>query len=141
MRILNAVKTSIVAALAASIVGCGGDGVGVSGTGTSRGLLGSWEYTHENQCKSTFTFNSDLSWTLSSLDEEISGTYTNTDLDDTTRSLLDLRVTVDNGEADCEGLSDYDTGARYVYYIEISNNQMNWYTSVADTTADYTLIK
>src|SRR5690606_6643231 len=101
----------------------------------SSSIVGSWDYTHTgSQCRDIYRFNQSNTFQLQSLDEVATGTYTFTELQaKPSRYQLRMDTVADNGEADCLGISDNDTGVIEILYIEFGNNLLNVFSSPTST--------
>lgn len=132
------------------IIGCGGGssssysgpGVTNSSGNESRSIVGKWELIFPGSlCEETYDFKSNNNFTINSLDEISSGTYTFTSVT-STRYKLTMTITADNGEADCEGDSSDDTGLTGTLYIEFSGTTaIRWFESQTSTTVLRTMTK
>lgn len=132
------------------VSGCGGGGSdSYSGPGVtnssdneSRSIVGKWKLIFPgSQCEETYDFKSNNNFTINSLDEIASGTYSFTSAT-STRYRLDMSITADNGEADCEGSSTDETGLSGTLYIEFSGDSaIQWFDSQTSTTVLRTMTK
>ncbi len=110
----------------------------------SKSIVGTWSFIYpSNGCTESYTFNTNGSWSESSLDEVQTGTYT---FDETVntgeRHALSIIVTSDNGLPDCNGVSGDATGVNGTVYVEFPSNLiMEWYLVVSGGTADLVLTK
>ncbi len=113
-------------------------------------VVGTWtQLILSVNCIETFTFNSDNSFSGTSLNESFSGTYTFTSQSDSqlnsqsnssNRHPFSLKVTNDNQQPDCEGDSTNDTGSAFDIIVEFPNETvMNWYLHSSDDVPVATL--
>jgi len=86
-------------------------------------------------------FNSDNTYTVTSLDEVSSGEYTFTaEANASNRHAFSFNVSSDNQQFDCEANNDDDTGTVYNLYVEFPDaNVMNWYLDATGGAAVVTL--
>ena len=99
-------------------------------------LAGDWQFTYEGTvCVERYSFNSDMTFTESSLTESTSGVYTYDD-SGTGRAKLDMVITNDNGLSDCNGVSSDDTNDTWTAYVEFLNEDaMRWFRSETGSTS------
>jgi hypothetical protein len=113
-------------------------------TRTTNSVVGSWSYTYPaNQCKKSYLFNTNGTFSGTSLDKVFSGIYNfeNTVVTDTRHSLT-LTFAADNGLADCNGLSSNETGKTEITYVNFSNSDaMQVYTEITGTSDSIIFLK
>jgi hypothetical protein len=112
-------------------------------TQTTNSILGNWSYTYpDTQCVVSYLFNTNGTFSGTSLDEVFSGAYS---FEKTVvtgiRHSLTIRVSADNALANCKGTSSDRTGKTETTYINFSSsNTMQWYTELtgtSDTTGSF----
>ena len=112
-------------------------------TQTTNSILGNWSYTYpDTQCVVSYLFNTNGTFSGTSLDEVFSGAYS---FEKTVvtgiRHSLTIRVSADNALAYCKGTSSDRTGKTETTYINFSSsNTMQWYTELtgtSDTTGSF----
>jgi len=107
-------------------------------------VVGMWSHTIPSvQCTETFTFNSNNTFSASSLDEISNGTYVfETQENSSNRHAFSFTVTSDNQQFDCEGDNTNDIGTVYNLYAEFPDTTvMNWYLQPTGGTPVETLNK
>ena len=122
---------------------CGGGGGG-SSTTQSASIVGTWSFIYPSiQCTETYTFNSNNTFSATSLDEIFGGTYTfTTQSNSSNRHDLSFTVTSDNQQFDCEGDNSNDVGLVINIFAEVpSTTVMNWYLQSSGGTPGVTLNK
>lgn len=106
-------------------------------------IVGSWGFTYEgNNCREAYHFRENGSIEINSGDEIIIGTYV---FDETVasdeRHELTISLLSDNGEPDCLGNREDDSGARGVMYIKFDgSSQILWYSQQRGGTAINTMV-
>lgn len=101
-----------------------------SGTLQSSPIVGTWLLiVPAVQCTETFVFNSNNTFSGTSLDEIFGGTYTfTTQANTSNRHTFSFTVTSENQQFDCEGDNANDVGTVFNLFAEFpSTNVMNWY--------------
>ena len=118
---------------------CGGGG----GDTPQSILTGTWVYTDPaNQCKDTYNFNADGTWSGTSLDAVASGTYILTENTGSGKHTLAVTVTADNGQFDCAGDFGRPVPITTTIYIAFpSGTEMEWYENQSDAVPMLTLTK
>jgi len=122
----------------------GGGGGGGSSTSQSASIVGTWSFIYPSiQCTETYTFNSNNTFSATSLDEIFGGTYTfTTQSNSSNRHDLSFTVTSDNQQFDCEGDNSNDVGLVINIFAEFpSTTVMNWYLQSSGGTPAVTLNK
>ena len=113
-------------------------------TSTQYSIIGAWSQTDQTtQCVTEMIFNSDLTFTISSLDNVMTGTFT-TDSTSLTpsRLLLLLNVETDNALSNCDGESFSDAGNTLEVYFNFSDeNTLNIYEFFDDPEPYFVLTK
>jgi len=114
------------------------------GTSTQYSIIGAWSNTDQTtQCVTEFIFNSDLTFTISSLDNLMSGTFTteSTALSPNKLKLL-LNVETDNALSNCDGESFSDAGNTLEVYFNFSDaNTLNIFENYYDPSPALVLTK
>ena len=121
-------KQLIAIIMALSLSACSSDSS--NGAIENEAIIGTWSFIYPSvQCTETYTFSTDNTFTLTSLDEAHSGTYAFTnESNSSNRHSLSFTVTNDNQQADCEGDNINDVGRVVDIFAEfVTTNQMNWY--------------
>jgi len=122
-----------------SLTACGGGGSNDSGSissSTAKTIIGDWSYIYPSSgCEETYRFSDNRregaiyvgQWAEKALDERMSGHY-NIQPTGSNSYVLFLGVRSDNGLADCEGESSFETGS--TFYVNVvfknNNNSMEW---------------
>ena len=121
---------------------CGGGGGGGGDTPQSI-LTGTWLYTYTaTQCEDRYTFNSDGTWSGTSLNAVSSGTYLLTENTGSGKHTLAVTVTADNGQFDCAGDFARPVPITKTIYIAFpSGTEMEWYDKQTDAAPMLTLTK
>ncbi len=103
------------------LFGCGDDdNAGL----TTRSIIGTWEVTPEFvPCNDQYTFNEDGTFTSTSNEQITSGRYV---FDETISSgvthLLTIGIEADNGETDCNGAAEDNSGQSIFFNLEFSSD-------------------
>ena len=123
-------------------VACSSD----SGNSTpqSASVVGTWSLIVPSvQCTETFVFNSNNTFSGTSLDEIFGGTYAFTAQANTSnRHAFSFTVTSDNQQFDCEGDNANDLGTVFNLFAEFpSANVMSWYLQSTGGSPEVTLNK
>ena len=110
---------------------CGGGG-GDSGSSTPQNtsIVGTWSFIYPSiQCAETYNFNSNNTFSATSLDEVFAGTYDlGTQANSSNRRPFTVSITSDNQQADCEGDNSNDVGLVADIFVDFpSATEMNWY--------------
>ena len=93
-------------------------------TQTTSSILGSWSSTDPGtQCVESYLFNTDGTFSGTSLDKVVSGTYNFEKTVVTgTRHSIKYTVFADNGLADCNGANSNKTGKTEIIYLNFLNS-------------------
>ena len=95
---------------------------------TTNSIIGTWNYVDNSSCTDSTVFRSDLSFTITSNEEILTGTYT---YDETVkkgeRHKLVFTFATDNLKTDCLGSTEDDTGSVMTFFLEFNNNTFSIY--------------
>lgn len=114
------------------LISCGGggsDNATAAVGGPEDELVGEWLLVYDGTlCEETFVFNSNGSFSIESLDELVSGSYSVSALSgNVDRNRITLTILTDNGLSDCEGDSTDDSNTEGDLYYEITSNTLIFY--------------
>lgn len=140
MKIFNFIITIT---LFTFITGCFDENVDATDESVSK-AVGIWTYTYTaSNCKEIYNLQSNNTWSETALDEAQSGTYTfNETANVSGKNELTLRITTDNGLANCTGDStDGSNSSSTVYATFTGSNTMNWFLNEADANPSFVLTK
>ncbi len=100
-------------------------------TDTDNSIIGTWESTDKiTLCKTSITFNSNLTFNGTSLDNISSGTYTVAKpsiIQHTNKLSLYISYLKDNGLSNCAGISEDATGKKIEIPFRIFSNTLYFY--------------
>lgn len=139
-------KQVIAICILLSIISCSSGGTESSASNNESsdsraGIIGTWVIVNDaTQCEDSYVFSSNDTFSLSSLDERIVGTY---QFSTNASSAFDLSITVtsDNGQTDCNGGTLNNAGSTFSYTVEfIENSKMTW-SQTLPTPFTITLVK
>lgn len=90
-------------------------------------IIGSWGFAYsETQCEEQYEFSLDGSFSQTSLDEELVGSYFIDDFE-TNMTQLTLRPTQDNLGTDCLGSNEDSTTRDFIFIVSFPTaEQMDW---------------
>ncbi len=90
-------------------------------------IIGSWSFTYtETQCEERYVFSRDGSFSQTSLDEALVGSYQIEQIENSGIQ-LSLQPTQDNLGTDCLGSSEDSTTRNFTFVISFPvNDQMDW---------------
>lgn len=133
-------KKSLILMLSLMVASCGDS----DDEDSSSSIVGSWSFIYPSvQCTETYVFESDSTFSATSLDQIYGGTYSlSSDVNSSNRQEFTVTITNDNQQADCEGDTESDVGVVADLYIEfVTSSEMVWYRESSDGEALLTLDK
>ena len=115
-----------------------------SSTTQSSSIVGTWSFICPSvQCTETYIFNSNNTFSATSLDKVFGGTYNfTTQANSSNRYPFTISINSDNQQANCEGDNSNDVDLVADIFVDFpSDTVMNWYLQSSGGTPAATLNK